>query len=87
MNTTFGEVLQEVLLGLLITKPNVKWIRIKRKCPGMKRVLRWSGFVLGCHVQIMRERERERERNKQKSTITKSTPKMKKKMYVCMKCA
>ena len=34
-----------------------------------------------------RERERERERNKQKSTITKSTPKMKKKMYVCMKCA
>ena len=87
MNTTFREVLQEVLLGLLITKPNVKWIRIRRRCPRMKRVLRRSGFVLGCHVQIMRVRERERERNKQKSTITKSTPKKEKKMYVCMKCA
>ena len=59
MNTTFGEVLQEVFLGLLITKPNVKWIRIKRRCPRMKRVLRRSGFELGCHMQIMSERENE----------------------------
>ena len=59
----------------------------KEDSPRMKRVLRRSGFVLGCHVQIMRVRERERERNKQKSTITKSTPKKEKKMYVCMKCA
>ena len=32
----------------------------------MKRVLRRSGFALGCHVQIMRERKIEREKQAEK---------------------
>ena len=70
MNTMVGEVLQEVLMGLLITEPDVKRSRIRRRCPRMKRVPRQSGFMLWCHAQTIREREREREGNKQKNTIT-----------------
>ena len=61
MNDMFGEVLQEVLMGLLITKPDVKRSRIRR-FPGTKKVLRRCGFALGCHVQTMREREKETNR-------------------------
>ena len=63
MNTTFGEVLQEVLTGFLITEPNVKKSRIRGRCLGMKRVSRWSRFAIRCHAQLFeREREREGER-------------------------
>ena len=48
--------------------------------------MEWICTWVPC-VDYERERERERERNKQKSTITKSTPKKGKKMYVCMKYA
>ena len=69
-----GEVLREVLMGLLITELDVKRSRIRRRCPRMKRVPRQSGFMLWCHAQTIRKRERERERdregNKQKNTIT-----------------
>jgi len=58
MNTTFGEVLQEVFLGLFITEPNVKRSRIRRRCPRTKRVLSRSRFALGCHAQTIWERER-----------------------------
>ena len=58
MNTTFGEVLQEVLLGLLFMEPNVKRSKIRRRCPRTKRVPRLSGFALGCHTQTIRERKR-----------------------------
>ena len=60
MNAIFREVLQEVLTGLLITKPDVKWSRVGRSL-GTKRVPGRSGFALGCLVQTIRERERERE--------------------------
>ena len=74
MNTMVGEVLREVLMGLLITELDVKRSRIRRRCPRMKRVPRQSGFMLWCHAQTIRKRERERERdregNKQKNTIT-----------------
>ena len=70
MNTTFRKVLQKVLIGLLITEPNVKRgnKRIKRRCLEMKRVLRRSRFAFRCHAQSMRERERERERERGRET-------------------
>ena len=70
MNATFGKVLREVLTGLLIMESNMKKSRIKRFLK-TKRVMRQSGFVLGCHVQTIREREREREREgeRERSTI------------------
>ena len=62
MNATFLKVLKEVLLGLPITKPNVKRVCKKvRRRPGTKRVSSRSKFVLRCHVQSIQERERERE--------------------------
>ena len=56
MNTTVGEVLREVLTDLFIMESNMKRSRIRR-FPEMKRVLRWSGFALGCHAQTMREKK------------------------------
>ena len=70
MNTTFGEVLQEVLTGFLIMELNVKRSRIKGRCPRMKKVPRQNGFAFGCHAKTIRERERKGEGDKQKSTIT-----------------
>ena len=66
MNTTFREVLWEVLKGLLITEPNVKRSRIRGKCLGTKRIPRWSGFVLGCYAWRERERERQTEKHHHK---------------------
>ena len=64
MNATFLEVLQEVLLGFLITKPNVEGDgRIRRRRPRtLKRIPSRSGFgCFGCHGTVYpRERERER---------------------------
>ena len=60
MDATFGEVLREVLTGLLITEPDMKWSRGGRKCLGTKRVSGRSSFTLGCHGQTIRERERDR---------------------------
>ena len=83
MNATFGEVLREVPTSLLNTKLDMKRSRIRRWCSKTKRVLRRSGFALGCHTQTLCvcvcvcvcvcEREREREREKQKNTIIEST--------------
>ena len=51
MNTSSRKVLREVLLGILITEPNMRRIRIRgRWCPRMKRVLRWSGFMFWGHA-------------------------------------
>ena len=62
MNATFLKVLKEVLLGLPITKPNVKrGCKKVRRRPGTKRVSSRSKFVLRCHVQSIQEREREGE--------------------------
>ena len=97
MYTTFGEVLQEVLVGLPITEPNRNVGRIRRRCPETKRVPRRSGFALGCHAQTIRKRERqtdrqterkterERKRNKKHNITTQN--KIEKKGYVCMKDA
>ena len=48
MNATFLKVLKKVLLGLPITKPNVKRGngRIRRRRPRTKRVPSRSGFAL-----------------------------------------
>ena len=54
----------------------MKRSRIRRRCPRMKRVPRWSGFAL-------RERERETEKHNDNRVPTKE----KKKGYVCMKNA
>ena len=43
-----------------------------------------SGFVLGCHVQIMREREKEREREKQAEKYHHKENPKKGKENVCM---
>ena len=48
-------------MGLLISEPNVKRSKIIRRCLGMKRVPRQSGFALGA-IRSLSERERERER-------------------------
>ena len=50
----------------------------------MKRVLRRSGFELGCHMQIMSEREREREREKQVEKYHHKEYSKKGKENVCM---
>ena len=66
MNATFLKVLKEVLLGLPITKPNVKrGCKKVRRRPGTKRVSSRSKFALRCHVQSIQERERERENTSQ----------------------
>ena len=86
-NATFGEVLQNVLTGFIITEPNISRSRVRRRrCPKTKRVLGWSGFALGCHAQTIQKREREREREVEKyqSTII---SKEGKEWYVCMKNA
>ena len=62
MNAAFLKVLKEVLLGLPITKPNVKrGCKKVRRRPITKRVSSRSKFALRCHVQSIQERERERE--------------------------
>ena len=50
MNTSFRKVLQECLMGIIITEPKRERGRIRRRRgTGMKRVLGWSGFTLRCH--------------------------------------
>ena len=63
----FLKVLKEVLLGLPISKPNVKRgnRRIRRRRPGTKKVSSWSGFALRCHTHSIQEREREETHHKQ----------------------
>ena len=80
MNATFLKVLKEVLLGLPITKPNVKrGCKKVRRRPGTKRVSSRSKFALRCHVQSIQERERERGR-----THHNQNKKKEKKIYECM---
>ena len=51
MNVTPRKVLQKVLTGFIITEPDMKRGRIKRRRnPRMKRVLGWSSFLLRCHM-------------------------------------
>ena len=70
MNATFLKVLKEVLLGLPITKPNMKrGDRIKkgRRTETLKRIQAWSIFALMCHNAVYsRERKRERERERER---------------------
>ena len=89
MNTIFREVVREVLIGLLIMEQHVKRSTIRRRCPGMKRVPKWSGFALGCHTQSMREREKERERERERNRKhnQNKVPTIEKRRYVCMKNA
>ena len=70
MNASSRKVLQEVLTSLLIMELNVRWSGIRgRRCPKTKRVLRQSGFAIGCHKATnARKRDRGRERDNQKST-------------------
>ena len=50
MNTSSRKVLREVLLGILITEPDMRRSRIRgRRCPKTKRVLGWSGFTFWYH--------------------------------------
>ena len=87
MNTTFLKFLQEVLLGLLITEPNVKRRdRIKRRRLGTKRIPSWSGFMrFGCHsVVYLRERKRDRQTKQNKIMIRNKEEKRK---GICMKNA
>ena len=73
MNATFLKVLKEVLLGLPLTKPNVKrGDRIRRGFrPGVD-------LHLGAISQSIQEREKEK---------TQSQPNIGIKCYVCMKYA
>ena len=80
MNTMVGEVLREVLMGLLITELDVKRSRIRRRSPRMKRVPRQSGFMLWCHAQTIRKRERERERETNRKTPSQQSTKNKEKI-------
>ena len=68
MNASFRKVLREVLMSLLIMKPNVRWSAVRgRRCPRTKRVLRRSGFAFGCHEATnLRKRDKGRERDNQK---------------------
>ena len=81
MNATFLKVLKEVLLGLPITKPNVKKgdrIRKGGRIETLQRIQAWSRFALRCHSAVYpRERERERER-------IQAQPDIGIKCYVCM---
>ena len=73
MNTTFLKVLQKVLLGLLITEPNVeRRDRIRRRRPRTKTIPSRSGFTrFGCHDTVY-PRERERERREREHITTRN---------------
>ena len=65
MNATFGEALRKVLTGFIIMELDMEWSRVRRRCPGMKRVSGQSRFGLKCHAQTVQERGRERERERE----------------------
>ena len=69
MNTSSRKILREVLTGPLITDPNRRKGRIRRRsrCPRMKRVLGRSRLTFRCH-DATNARKRERERDNRKST-------------------
>ena len=74
-------------MGLLITELDIRGSRIGRRCLGMKRVPRWSGFALRCHAQTMRERERERERERNRKAPSQQIPKEGIEVVCMQKCA
>jgi len=84
MNATSRKVLQEVLMGLLITEPDVKGSRIrKKKIPwnvGGSRTKQICAWVPCADYS----RERERERETSKKVPINNNIKGKKRMYVCM---
>ena len=84
MNATSGEVLREVLLGLLIMEPNVKRSKIRRRCLEMKT--KWFCAWVPC-ADYSREgkKERERETNR-KAPSTKSTKYGNKKVRMHEQC-
>ena len=52
LNTSSRKVLWEFLSGILITEPNVRRSRIRRRqCPRMQKVLGRSWLMLRCHRQ------------------------------------
>ena len=62
MNTLSRKVLQEVLLGIFITKPNMKRSRIRRRrSPRTKRFLGRSGFTFWCHRHTTNVNKKEKE--------------------------
>ena len=69
MNAASRKVLQKVLMGFIIMKPDVRRSRVNegsgRRCPGMKRVLGRSGFLLRCH-RATNERKREKKKHVEK---------------------
>ena len=92
MNALSWKVLQEVRLGLLITKPNVRWNgvrrRRRRRCLGTKWVPRWSGFMFRCHDTTNvrnKERGREKERQLEKHQTRYNITNIETGRYVCMK--
>ena len=64
MNASSRKVLQKVLSGFIITEPNRKRSGVKgrRRCPRMKRVLGWSGFLFMWHDATNQKKEREKEK-------------------------
>ena len=63
----------------------MKRSKIRGKCPRTKRVLKRSGFALGCHAQSIQERERERGRET-KNTITTAYQQKKRESTYAWKC-
>ena len=87
MNIMFLKVLKEVLLGLPITKLNVKKkdrIRRGRRIGILKRISAWSRFALRCHSAVYQGGERERVRERER---TQSQPNIGMKGYICIKNA
>ena len=68
MNVASRKVLQKVHPGFIIMEPNMRRSRIRRSCPGTKRVPGQSRLALWCHEQTNRERERERETHTHRHT-------------------
>ena len=70
MNAASGKVLQKVLTGFIITKPDMRWGRIsrgrRRRCLEMKRVPGRSGLTFKCHRATNRKKEKEREKHAEK---------------------
>ena len=62
MNATSRKILQKVLMGFIITELNKRGHRIKRRCPGTKRVRGGEDLRLGAIEQTNRERDRQAEK-------------------------
>jgi len=88
MNATFRNVLQKVLTSFIITEPDRRRCRIRRRrCLEMKKVLGWSEFALGCHAQTIRKKYREREREtSRKVTINNNIKRKKRMVHMHVKC-